>query len=230
MPVNGRILCQKAEYLAQQAGHHDFQAIEGRFSRWKKRHNLVFSQLKGRSGDADVDAAKNFRKTELQDILKAYDKDILNADEAGVYFRAMPDHLHPQRTIEKKTKGFKIAKFRLTLLVCCNMAGERESILLIGKSKNPRCFKHVKKLPLDYNSSSNAWMIGYIWEKWLRQLDQKLVKEIRKVLLLIDNYLAHTEVHGFQAFTAELLPANSTSVLQSCDMGIIRTLKDHFHL
>ena len=163
MPVNCRILCQKAESLAQQAGNHDFRATEGWFSRWKKRHDLVFTQLKGEAADADANSAKNFRKTELQDILKAYDKkDILNADETGVYFRAMPDSTYILKELKKQNKGFKTAKDRVTLLVCCNMAGERESILLIGKSKNPKCLKHAKKLPLDYNFSSNAWMTGYI--------------------------------------------------------------------
>ena len=163
MPVNGRILSQKAESLAQRAGDHDFRATEGWFSRWKKRHDLVFTQLKGEAADADANSAKNFRKTELQDILKAYDKkDILNADETGVYFRAMPDSTYILKELKKQNKGFKTAKDRVTLLVCCNMAGERESILLIGKSKNPKCLKHAKKLPLDYNFSSNAWMTGYI--------------------------------------------------------------------
>jgi hypothetical protein len=37
----------------------------------------------------------------------------------------------------------------------------------MGKSKNPRCFKGVKSLPVDYYSNANAW-------KWDLELSEKL--------------------------------------------------------
>jgi len=40
-----------------------------------------------------------------------------------------------------------------------------------GKSKNPRCFKYVKTLPVEYNANKDAWITGDIWKDWLKHLD-----------------------------------------------------------
>jgi len=229
MPVNGPILCQKAEVLAQKAGHHDFRATDGWFSRWKKRNGIVFTVLKGEAAEADVAAANEFRRNQLGEILQSFDKrDILNADETGIYFRALPDSTYIAKKDKKGKKGFKTAKDRVTLMVCCNMDGGKEDLLLIGKPKKPRCFKNLQQLPLTYDFSSNAWMTSRIWERWLRVLDLKFHRQKRKVLMLVDNCSAHTQVDGLKSITVKFLPPNTTSVLQPCDMGIIRTLKAYF--
>lgn len=46
-PVNGPILMEKANKIAEAAGHIDFKATEGWFGRWKKRYALSFTILKG---------------------------------------------------------------------------------------------------------------------------------------------------------------------------------------
>jgi len=168
-------------------------------------------------------------REQLPELLEQYDaRDILNADETGVYFRALPDSTYAKKDEKHQAKGYKTAKDRITLLVCCGMDSHKEDFLLIGKSKNPCCFKNIQNLPLQYESSSNAWMTGTIWEGWLRKLDRKFQRENRKALLLIDNCTAHVDVRGLKSIAVKLLPPNTTSILQLCDMGVIRTLKAHF--
>jgi len=49
---------------------------------------------------------------------------------------------------DEKCIGGKLSKERLTILACANADGsEKLPLLVIGKSKKPRCFKHVKTLP-----------------------------------------------------------------------------------
>ena len=201
------------EDLARKAGHDQFRATYGWFSRWKKRHGLVFTALK-----RDVTAANKFRQSRLPEIFQQYD----------IYFRALPNSTYIAEKEKKGKRGFKTAKDRVTLMVCCNMDGEKEELLLIGKSKKPRCFKNIGQLPLNYDFSFNAWMTIDIWERWVRKMDRKFHCEKRKIFLLVDNCLAHTEVTGLKSITIEFLPPNTTSVLQPCDMGVIRTLKAHF--
>ena len=46
-PVNGPILMEKANKIAEAAGHSDFKATEGWFNRWKKTFFVEFVVLKG---------------------------------------------------------------------------------------------------------------------------------------------------------------------------------------
>ena len=119
-----------------------------------------------------------------------------------------------------------MAKDRLTVLVCNNMAGSKSRLLVIGKSKQPRCFKNVKTFPTEYRSSRNAWMTSQIWTNQLQNWDLQLCKENKKILLLVDNCSAHADV-PLKQIQMMFLPPNTTSLIQPCDMGIIRALKAH---
>ncbi|VVC42922.1 DDE superfamily endonuclease domain, partial [Cinara cedri] len=58
-------------------------------------------------------------------------------------------------------------------------------LLVIGKSKTPRCFKNVKNLRVDYKSNKKAWMTGDIISDSLKEWDKQLVKEKRHILLTV---------------------------------------------
>jgi hypothetical protein len=96
---------------------------------------------------------------------------------------------------------------------------------VIGKSKNPRCFKSVKSLPVDYYSNTNAWMTNVIFNDWLVKWDLELK---RKIVLLVDNCTAHTNNLLLKNIKVIFLPANTTSLIQPCYQGIIRALKVHY--
>ena len=97
-------------------------------------------------------------------------EDIFNADHTAIFFRALPD-----RTLEfKQTEchGTKLNKERLTALVCANMTGtEKMPLLVLGQSKNPRCFKLVKSLPVTYRANKKAWMTGALFTDWVKKVD-----------------------------------------------------------
>lgn len=47
----------------------------------------------------------------------------------------------------------------ITAMVCAKMSGtDKLPLLMIGRASNPRCFKHVKSLPVEYYSNNKAWM------------------------------------------------------------------------
>jgi hypothetical protein len=59
----------------------------------------------------------------------------------------------------EKCVGGKLSSDRITVLFCANAEGiEKRKFLVIGKSKNPKCFKNVKSLPLCYGANKEAWM------------------------------------------------------------------------
>ena len=190
--------------------------------------SVFFSSSAGEAAEADISGAEEFRNTVIVDLLKTYrPEDIYNADETAIYFRALPDSTYVEKE-KKAQKGFKTAKDRITLLVVCNMNGDKEELLLIGQSKFPRCFKNVKSRPIPYDFSANAWMTRAIFERWIRSWDHRLQRSGKKVVVLVDNCSAHANVDGLKNIVLRFFPPNTTSVLQPCDMGIIRALKAYF--
>ena len=62
--------------------------------------------------------------------------------------------------------GGKQSKERITVMFCVNMDGSiKYKPLVIGKFQNPRCFRGVKALPVDYDANKKAWMTTELYEK-----------------------------------------------------------------
>jgi hypothetical protein len=58
-------------------------------------------------------------------LLNIHPKTLNNADETGLYFRAMPEHTYLFKN--ESARGFKSSKERVTIFCCANMKGERIS-------------------------------------------------------------------------------------------------------
>ena len=88
-------------------------------------------------------------------IYEGYEhRNIYKCDEKGLFFRALPS-----KTLSMKyelCKGGKFSKERLTIFLCANIFGEFETPLVIGKAKNPRCFKNLDPARLSIIWRSNS--------------------------------------------------------------------------
>lgn len=185
--VDGALLKQKAEEISKLMGRENFVATDGWFNRWKKRENIVYRRTHGEQNEADVSSADHWMKEEWPKITAEYSSDnIYNADETGLYYRALPEHTFMFKTATPS--GCKVSKDRLTIMCCVSMAGNKKQLLVIGKSRNPRCFKGVKKLPVEYCANSKSWMTSLIFNDWLLKWDKTLNHNI---VLLVDNCTAH---------------------------------------
>lgn len=141
---------------------------------------------------------------------------------------------------EMSAPGFKASKLRITAMVCGNVTGtHRLPLLIIGKSKKPRCFTGIKKLPVTYKNQKNSWMDTSIFIEWY---DTVFIPEVKKhqrttgnsgnVLLLIDNAPSHPSNLSLERengkFKVVFLPPNITSVLQPMDQGVIESFKRYY--
>jgi hypothetical protein len=109
------------------------------------------------------------------------------------------------------------------------MTGEKFKPLVIGKSKNPRCFKKVKKLPVDYHANKRSWMTSSIFLDCLANLNKVMRKSNRKVLLFVENTPCYPHDLALMSnVDVKFLPPNTTSKLQPCDLGIIRMMKSNY--
>lgn len=59
------------------------------------------------------------------------------------------------------------------MMVAANIDSERLPLVVLEKSKNPRCFKNVKCLPTKYGADRKVWMTSDIYTEWLHKLDRK---------------------------------------------------------
>ena len=110
-------------------------------------------------------------------------------------------------------------------MAAANAMGDKSPIFVIGKAKNPRCFKNVKFLPCHYRNQRKDWMDGKLFEEWLRELDRKFAFEGRNVALVIDNCKAHPHIDNLKAIKLYFPPPNTTSKTQLMDQSVIRSLK-----
>ena len=56
----------------------------------------------------------------------------------------------------QKCSGGKNSNVRFTGMTAENAIGEKLPIFVIGKSKTPRCFKHIQNIPCKYKSQKKS--------------------------------------------------------------------------
>ena len=101
-------------------------------------------------------------------------------------------------------------------------------MFVIGKAKNPRCFKNIKKLPCRYRPQRKSWMDSILFEEWVRDVNKKIQAQRKKIALIIDNCPAHPIIENLSHVKLVFLPPNTTSASQPMDQGVIRCLKVHY--
>ena len=124
-------------------------------------------------------------------------------------------------------KGYE-EKDRVTGYVCTSATGIRVTMYIIGKPKNPRCFR-IERCPVPYLNQRNAWSDTVTFKKWFYDVFLPFIcrHTSRPVALLMDN----CGLHGAelsdprQKVTIMTLPPNCTSLHQPMEMGIISTWK-----
>lgn len=157
---------------------------------FKKRFKIKEYIRHGEGGSAEIDNPNAIQQmADLRNLCKQYpDQDIFNMDETGLFWK-----LTPERTLATEAgSGGKKSKDRVTLALTTNADGsEKLEPWVIGKSKNPRCFKNInlRLIRIQYRYNKSKWITGLIMEEYLRWLDNKM--RGRKILLLLDNFSGH---------------------------------------
>lgn len=222
--ITSLMLLNKAKEFAANFGD-DYEPDTSWLFRWKKRYNIMIGKIHGESASSDTVAASDYIRSVLPDIIKNYDpQDIMNADESGLYYKALPSTTYYRAGAIPS--GHKSQKARLTLLLICNATGTFKRIYVIGKSKSPRCLKNVNP-PVPYMSNIKAWMTASIWRDIMQSLDRELQKLNRKIILFVDNASCHKSIN-LEHINLHFLPPNTTCLIQPLDQGIIHTFKMYY--
>uniref|UniRef100_A0A8C5PWV6 HTH CENPB-type domain-containing protein n=1 Tax=Leptobrachium leishanense TaxID=445787 RepID=A0A8C5PWV6_9ANUR len=244
----GNIIREKARKLYQQFATdaenpgpstapdpQDFQASKGWFDRFQKRFNIKSVSLHGEAASADTEAAQKYPETFRHMIEeKGYKAEqVFNMDETGLFWKKMPFRTYIMKD-ETKAPGFKAQKDRVTLIMCGNAAGYMMKPGLIHKSANPRALKNKNKNlpPVYWMHNAKAWITKVLGSNWFHQCLIPQAKEYLhnlgmdfKVLLIMDNAGDHPLDLYYEGVQIEFLPANTTSLMQPMDQGVIRAFK-----
>lgn len=206
----------------------DLRVSSGWLSRFKKRHNIRSWLRQGESGSLDEQQIEAALPVIREKLSSHQPSDVYNFDETGLFYKLIPS----RALATKNIPGHKKDKSRITIGVCTNADGtDRLPLLVIGKSKMPRCFKGINltNLGITYFNNTAAWMTALIFREWIADWDKKLRVRGRKILLLVDNMSGHSIDHlCLTHIEVMFLPPNTTSRLQPLDAGIIECFKRRY--
>ncbi|XP_055078751.1 tigger transposable element-derived protein 1-like [Periophthalmus magnuspinnatus] len=187
--------------------------------------------LHGKAAEAEAYVNNKFKAIIEEGGYKP--EQVFNMDETGLFWKRMPSRTFIMQD-GAQDPGFKAQKDRVTLVMCGNAAGFMIKPGLIYRSKNPRALKNKNKnaLPVYWMHDTKAWMTRVLSLDWFKQCFIPEVKRYLrrkgldfKVLLLLHNARGHAEDLSYDGVQIELLPPNTTSLIQPLDQGFIRLFK-----
>ena len=159
------------------------------------RNNVSFKTVRWKSKAVPPEMISGWNETTLPTLLSNYGlENIYNTNKFELFYQCLPYKSYQLKT--EKCSGGKHSKIRITGLAAANAVGNKLPMFVIGKAKNPRCFKNIKKLPCRYRSQRKSWMDSVLFEEWVRDVNKKLQIEGRKVTLahqIIEN-LSHIKL------------------------------------
>ncbi|KAG0431370.1 Tigger transposable element-derived protein 6, partial [Dictyocoela muelleri] len=224
--LNDNLIKNKALFFAEKLGLIDFKNSSGFLEKFKKRNRLKLKNLSGEIYTAKECDYSDFIKI-VNEKINLYGKNnVYNLDETGLFYKLIPS----KSVCKHRKHGYKQLKDRISIMLCSNFTGTHKlKPLIIGKYKNPRCFKPFNsKNFVEYIHSKKARMPHPVFDEWVRNFNRELISENRKILLLMDNCLAHKITSSLSNIEIIFLPKNSKGILQPMDIGIIKSFEIYF--
>ena len=128
------------------------------------RNNVSFKTVSGESKTVMPELVAGWNETTLPTLLSNNGlENIYNVHKFGLFYQCLPDKSFQLKT-EKCSRG-KHSKIRITGFAAANSIGSKLPMSVIGKVKNPRYFKNIKKLPYRYQSQRKRWMDSVLFEE-----------------------------------------------------------------
>ena len=169
----------------------------------------------------------------LTPLMEEYEpQNIYNADETSLFYKSLSNHTMSFDSEEVHGSKLHQSKDRMSLLLSINMNGsEKFNQVLIGKAAHPTALKKhgvtFKDLGIEHFWNQKGCMTGSVFNLWLTDWNNNLIKQNCHVPLLIDNAPGHV-IGEYSNIRIQFLPPNTTAKLQPLDQGIIKSSKDNY--
>ena len=204
-------------------------ASNGFLSRFKKRHGIRRKTLAGelRSANEHDAASERLRIKTLiceKSPEEAFDT-FINQDETALFWKCLPTK---SLSSQSKETGAKRSKDRITIAIFSSSDGSIFEPYVIGKARNPHCFRTQEDIPFKdrYMSSKKAWMTIDLCRKMLNHFQDRLAlsRPTSNYLIFWDNASSHPPELSTKPEHLFFSP-NLTSMVQPNDQGIILAFK-----
>jgi hypothetical protein len=141
-------LKEKANRLANENNINHFKASNGFISRFKDA--IIFHTFRGESDRVPDPLCNEWINSKLPQLTQHFSpKDIFNGDEFGLFWRILSNKSYTFKG--KKVNDGKKSKERISVFVGSNMNGsEKLKFLMIGRAKQPLCFRGKQSIPIIY--------------------------------------------------------------------------------
>ena len=128
-------------------GHTDFKASNGWLDGFKSRHNISYKTVVGEAGLVDSSVVSTWLKDIMPKLIEKYElRDIFNADESGLFYKATPNKTMIYKNMA--ANSVKVEKERLTLLFCANADRSEKMFQISEQSKSP-CLLSKQRQSMD---------------------------------------------------------------------------------
>ncbi|XP_060596149.1 tigger transposable element-derived protein 4-like [Ruditapes philippinarum] len=142
--ITGPLIQEQALNFAAKQGNTSFKASKGWLECFIKRHNISFWSMSGERGDVKQSTISEWTE-KLPTLCANYKpENIFNMDETSLFFRDSGRKTY--RLKGDDCAGGKRSKERITAALCSSLTGEKIKPLVIGKSRNPRCFGRMDEV------------------------------------------------------------------------------------
>lgn len=223
--VSGPIIQKKALQLAGTLGCNDFRASHGWLYRFQERYNVVRKALHEQEASEKREAIA-WKMQNIDDVMLRYEpSDVYSAEETGLFFSMLPKRV-PALKGERCHNG-QLSKMRVTILLCTNIKGtDKRPPVVIGESKQPRCFTGTVRMSIKYFANSKSWITQAIFEKWLKDFDEEMGYEGRKICLFLEETYIHQCLNvDLSNIELKVFPTDCTVVLRPLRRTVIRCIK-----
>ena len=232
--ISGPIVKEKARSYAKELDIEDFKGSSGWLDRWKNRHCIKFDRAVSREArpcNPVTEMPSSWEDTTVSALTSKYEaRDIYNAVEFGLFYKALPSELLHLKS-ETCADG-KHSKVRLTCLVATNVQGDKLPLFVIGNSSHSPCFNGIKNLPCRYRSQQKSLMDRVLFTEWVQELDRKFEQEERKIALVVESCFAHPEIPNLKAVSLVYLFPDAPSMVlprvQPMMQVVIRHIKSWY--
>lgn len=138
--VSGDLLLQQAKEFALVFNEPCDKIDINWVNRFKRYHSIKWKRFQGEALSVKPEAVRQWHLI-ANELKNRYDpSNIYNCDETGLFWL-----LTKQGTLafkSEKVSGCKAPMNRITILLCCNMVGDKLPFWVIGKAKKPHSFPY----------------------------------------------------------------------------------------
>ena len=239
------LLLAKASQWAEKLEITNFSASRGWLQNVLHRNGFTMVIAHGEANEMDENEFQDQIAKWKQEVLKrsiskyGITRDrVYNADQTGLFYNKLPNKVFVSMENAKDFRGCKAmrSKDRVTIMLCTAADGSKVPLSIVGKSKNPHCFR-LGSPPIKYTQQNKSWFTSKVMVWWVKEVfwQYHLSKHGNVyALLILDNCTAHNSLDADEfkrkhnipkKLIIVFLPKNVTSRSQPADMGMVATLK-----